>query len=194
MSLALSGDRMVNCLLYGVPTEQTRQYFQNEIDQLINHVKSDNHWAVNTFNNIYQNIYSQEAVNNAQWCLRHSSSQFRDDVLHYVSYSAYRPNLITQKYIMACPDVWNLRIKGLSNDFNLTYIDDEPEIKDITWRKDYIQVMNGFMDYDKEQDGVFVNYHTEDIEDLSTIDQIVVLSNWDVVRNLITNHEDPTII
>lgn len=194
MSLALSGDRMLDCLLYGVPTEQTRRYFQNELDQFRSYVGNDNHWALRSLDTIYQNVYSQEAVNNAQWCLRNSSAQFRDDILHFISYNAYRPNLITQQYIMACPEVWNLRLKGLSNDFNLTYVDNEPEIKDITWRDDYIKVVDGFMDYDKNGEGVFVNYRTENEEEFSTIDQLVNLSNWDVVRNLIANHKDPTII
>lgn len=191
--IGVSGDRMVDLLLYGAPSERTRNYFQNELNTLSS-VLTPNHWAVDTFKNAYDHYYSQQAVDEAQMHLSQSASQFRDDIIHSISYDKYTPNLLTQRYIMACPEVWDLKMKGLSNDFNMQYRDPEPWVKDIYWRNDYIDIMDGVLTFDKEGNGYYVNYVREETSMLSKVEKDIIYNNWMVVRDLLANDEDPTII
>lgn len=193
MITGVSGDRMVDYLLFGVPSEKTRNYFQNELAGFQNIVQPD-HWALTNFQNLYNGIYSQEAVSTAQNILRKSSIQFRDDIIHEVSFETYKPNLLTQQYIMACPEVWKLREKGLSNDFNMQYKDNQTDIKDIHWRNDYINIMDGILVPVTDDSGYYEHYFREEVNVLSLEDRLVVLNNWDIVRDIISSGEDPTVI
>lgn len=193
MIAGVSGDRMVDYLLYGVPSEKTRNYFQNELQGFQNVMRPD-HWALTNFQNLYNGLYGNEAICTAQNILRKSSVQFREDIIHEIDFNRYNPNLITQRYIMACPDVWSLREKGLSNDFNMQYQDPQPDVKDIHWRDDYIAVMNGILVPIDPEKGYYEHYYQEEAEVLSIEDRLVVLNNWDVVRDIIANGDDPTVI
>lgn len=193
MVTGISGDRMVDYLLYGAPSEKTRNYFQRELSNF-SQVMAPDHWALTNFQNVYNSFYSQDAVDTAQNILRKSSLHFREDILHEVHYDNYKPNLMTRQYIMACPEVWNLRMKGLSNDFDMQYKDTQPDVKDIHWREDYINVMDGILVTTSDEDGYYEHYDREEINILNIYDRLVVLHNWEVVRDIINSGEDPTVI
>lgn len=189
----VSGDRVLDYMLYGVPSEKSRKYFANQLHNLSS-ILPENNWIVNNFQNVYNSIYSNDAIEEAKNVLRKSSSQFREDILHEISFDHYTPNYITQRYIMACPEIWNLHNKGLSNDFDMQYTDLEPDIKDIHWRSDYMDVMDGILNFEKDGSGYFEHFYREETSVLSLTDRMVILNNWEIARAILDSGEDPTVI
>lgn len=192
MMLGLSGDQMVDYLLYGAPKQETVSFFQKSLDRLMSVGSRVSQWAIDSSRQYFDRFYSNDAIISAQNFLRSTASHCRDDIIHIVTHDIYKPNLLTQQYIMACPDVWGLRVKGLSNDFGMKYHDNDPEETDISWRKDYAMVDQGIVHH--LEDGCqYTNYYfDDDREKLSTEDQFTILENWKVVRSMLALGEDPT--
>lgn len=192
MMLGLSGDQMVDYLLYGAPKQETVSFFQKSLDRIMTAGSRVSQWAIDSSKQYFDRFYSNDAILSAQNFLRSTASQCRDDVIHVVTHDLYKPNLMTQQYIMACPEVWDLRLKGMSNDFGMKYYDLDPEEKDIGWRKDFAMVDQGMVHHLDDGCKITTYSFDDDREKISSEDQFTIQDNWRVVRSMLALGEDPT--
>lgn len=193
MATVLEGDRVVDYMLYGPPSERAIDFFRRQRDMIVNSGVELSKWAIESTKKYFDKFYSRRSVEEAKEFLRDTGGYFREDILHRVTYNDYRPNLITQSYIMECPEVWDRRKKGMSNEFGNRYIDTEPNVKDVQWRTKYLKAIEGIL----EEDGEILKYTTSVIStdeepDLDIRDQVIIMNNWDLARYMMSVGEDPT--
>lgn len=188
----MTADMMFKNVLYGTPGQSTINFFKEQTNKLVNSGINFSQWVIDGAKNVFDSFYSNQVIRESQEILRKTGRHYKEDVLHEVNYHDYYPNLKTAQYIMACPEIWSLREKGLSNDFNNTYFDPEPEIKDIQWRKDYIETVNGIVQFDREGNAFVEHYEGEDIETIEFEDQVLILDNWKIAKQMLGMGLDPT--
>lgn len=186
----------LNTLLYGLPSQSTIDYFRDKVTYLQNFATTAFGWAKEELQSVFNRNYSDAVLVEARNVLQESEVMFRDEHIHSVSYDNYRPNLMTQMYIMECPEVRNMYNKGLVSGFDGTYLDPEPKIDNYMFRDGYAKVMNGIVTEVENDPGTEVTWypHLEDTETLDFKDQTIMLRNWEIARALIADDEDPTII
>ena len=191
--MVVSGDAVLNSLLYGVPSSSTINYFKEKVDYLQNNVVSGCEWLRDKAIGVFNNFYSYGAIREAQEIIRNSAAQFREDTLHLVSFDNYTPNLMTQSYIMECPEVFERYKKDMTDNFGGTYYDPEPYETVSRYRTQYANVMDGVLQFDSDGNGYTDHYYREDEEEPLTLeDKVVVLRNWDVVKSFLDSGMDPT--
>lgn len=188
----MTADMAFKNVLYGTPTASTIDFFRSQTEKLVNSGVNFSQWVVDGARNIFNSFYSNDAIRQSQELLRKTGRHFREDVLHEVRVDDYHPNLMTAQYIMACPEIWELRAKGLSGDFGNTYFDNEPEIQNIEWRKDYYNTINGILRFEGDGSGYVEHYHGEEVETLDLEDQVLILDNWKVAKRMLGMGLDPT--
>ena len=195
MAAVLQGDRVVDYMLYGPPSERAVDFFRRQRDLIVSSGVELSKWAIESTKKYFDRFYSRKSIEEAKEFLRDTGGYFRDDILHRVKYNDYRPNLITQSYIMECPEVWDRRKKGMSNDFGNRYIDEEPKITDVKYRTKYLKAIEGIVEED-DDNNVYKftssSISTDESEDLSIKEQSVILQNWDIARYMMSVGEDPT--
>lgn len=173
-------------LLYGMPRESMRRY----VDDISESISGINSWLREKVDGIRQRYFSSEAISRARRTLYESSNQFRDDLIHRVSYERYTPNLLTSRYIMAEPYLYQLHRQGMSDDFGGTFLDNDP-CQDPTMRKDYLNVMDGVY-IPEEEGGCVITSIMEEVNPLDEYEQDLILDNWEISRGLRVMGMDPT--
>lgn len=192
--MSLSGDTYLDTILYGVPSNGTRQFFKEKAQYLTNVLSNTGSWLAEKSMQVFNNFYSDQAIAQAQSILRESSNQFRDDYIHRVTENNFRPNLLTQRYLYGCPELWDRYLRGMTSDFGGTYLDLQPYEKDIRFRDEYMDVVDGVLRFKSTGEGYVEHFIRceEPKNKLSVADKLCMLENWRVVRSLLEQDIDPT--
>lgn len=191
------GEFAANALLYKQPTPDVMNYINNKLDQVVNFTHGLSDRFKTTVQNLYQQAYNSDIINAAKRYLAQSDYALRQDMIYTVPYGRFNEaNLIMQQYIMAEPHMNNLYRKNMCYGFQDTYFDPEPETygKD---RLDYQRVMDGVLEFEKEEDDekslAFTHHYSNADEiELSHIERTAILDTWHEVVRMIEEGKDPS--
>lgn len=116
-----------------------------------------------------------------------------DEMIHRVQPDTIgRAGYVMRRYIMAEPTIFNRyqnnRISGYEDNWSNT----EPAITDPKDRDDYMEIMDGMLQYDEEGDGYIERYYGSEIKILTTTEKMSVIDAWEKSLNMIADGTDPT--
>lgn len=190
-----SGETGFNALISQMPSQQTVDYFRDNVNTAANAVTNIGSNIFADANVMFNRHNSDQALYNAKLSIYNAGIHMDDNIiLRRTIDNIHLANLGTQRYIMANPTINELYVDNMCDGFSDTYVDLEPGVVG-TERMDYRNVMNN--SYAMGEHGV-EGYHTythddEDIyEVLSDIDRMTIRDTWDVAALLIADGVDPT--
>jgi hypothetical protein len=191
------GEFAANALLYKQPTPEVINYVNNKLDNIVNHVHGLSSRFKSTVQNLYQQAYNSDIINAAKRYLSQSDYALRQDVIYTIPYEQFNTaNLIMQQYIMAEPTLNNLHRKNMCYGFQDTYFDSEPNTYGKE-RMDYQRVMDGVLQFEKEEDNekslaYTYHYSNDDSIELTEPERIAILDTWHEVARMIAEGKDPS--
>lgn len=185
---------------YGLPHQNMIRYAQQQWDNIVKYV-SDSSFIENA-KAIASRYFSDSAIANARAILNVTGQIMNDPNAIYAIQSIEDcrvASLTMQRWIMAMPEMRAMEKEQSIYAYADTYVNFDPEAK-ATEHMDYLRVMNGIVEFNKDEDSEIDWYVTEyfhggwDSEhEMSTLEQFEVLDVWDFVRNVLaTSKDDPT--
>lgn len=189
------GDDVANALIYKPLSGVNMAYLQDQLQSTYANIRNIGERFVGAVKSMFNNEHSEEKLNRARMALYSAGVHFDQNMIHPVTYNNYsNMNLLMQRYVMSQPDVNAMYKKNKCYGFQETYVDPEPGIYGEE-RTDYRRVMDGMLQFEKDDEGLgyFMHYSdTSDADDLSTLDKMSVLQTWDVAARLLSEGLDPT--
>lgn len=190
----LSADSKVRTLLYGLPNQNTINYFQEQMNKVNDVGSGFANWVRQGVTNMYNSVYSAPAIIEARRLLQETAVQFRDDICHIVSYDNYKPNLFMQQYIMVQPRIADLHRKDMLSNFNGTYRDLDPKVSDVTFKDNYLRVVNNQYVKSDDHKDVLLNASSTlgDLNNLTFNEQVIIQNAWSTALRILEDGDDPT--
>lgn len=188
------GDYGASALIYKPLSQDTSMYLQRHLDSTLQSIRNVGNNFVDAVKGLYNRFSSSDAINRAKMYLHNAGMHLSQDVIYPVKYDRYTVNLIMQRYIMSYPEVNELYRKNKCNGFQDSFLDPEPGAYG-TDRFDYQRVMDGWMQFEKDEEQIayFNHFSNSDEEpELNVLDQIAIRDTWDTVARLIAEGVDPT--
>lgn len=190
----LSADSKVRTLLYGLPNQNTINYFQEQMNKVNDVGSGFANWVRQGVTNMYNSVYSAPAIVEARRLLQETAVQFRDDICHIVNYDNYKPNLFMQQYIMVQPRIADLHRKDMLSNFNGTYRDLDPKVSDVTFKDNYLRVVNNQYVKSDDHKDVLLNASSTlgDLNNLTFNEQVIIQNAWSTALRILEDGDDPT--
>ena len=186
------GSVAANALLYNEPDNRLKEYISNNIAMAMDATRSIGTGFINTVESMYNKFNNSEIVNAAKMILYNAGTHLSQDSIHYVRYeNVHNANLIMQKYILANPTIYNLYQNNMCHGYADTYIDSYSKNTPVEERIEYQQVMDGLLQFDKNDEG-YVNHYSHEEDDLCLMDKISISDTWDAALRRIAEGIDPT--
>ena len=187
------GPEVLNSLLYKPPDQNLINYMQNKFHNILHGTYNLANNFKNSISKLYNSYYNNDVVNRHKQLAAHASYVLREDVIHHVNYGEFdQANLLTQRYIMAYPELNNRMHRNLCHGFADTYFDEYPDTygKD---RPDYQSVMDGVLQINTD-DIAYVNHYTNanEADSLTTMEKLTILDIWDNAARMLADDLDPT--
>lgn len=139
--------------------------------------------------NIYEYVNNDDRIEEAKIISMHADTIINPYTIYPIDYDTdfSKINAKTKRFIMACPELYELYRKGLIDGFEDILSIDKNE--DPYTRIDYLRATEGFI-----EDGVatFTSYSEIDFEELTFTEKITIQRNWDVIKEIMKDGIDPT--
>ena len=197
MQIIQGGLSAFNGLVFGLPTQDSLQYFQQQASSVSNVVGEYGTMFKESVKSLYDKFTNAESLEIAKRALQHANaSEYKDVIrpLYYVTdFQTAMP--VMQRWVMANPVVREYYHKQQCDGYSGTYVDDSPNrVGDNHY--DYRRVMDGVVRESDEHDLVMTHYY-EDLHeggsDFSLGDKKAILKTWDIVEMMFkAGQEDPT--
>lgn len=185
------GDLAARALLYKQPTEQIMNYVNAGLNKLKEYGNTLSEGFKNAINTVYNQYWSDGVLDATNWLINNIGST-KQDVIYPVQYETFNTaNLLMQRYIMAYPELNILAKRNMCNGFQDTYFNIEPETYGEE-RYEYQRVMDGILQYDKDEVPYVKYYSNSDNVELTLPEKLSVLETWNNVARLIAEGKDPS--
>jgi len=193
VNVVSGGNLARRAMMYRPPTEEMRAYFQNNLLEASSKLGESHAGFLEQSKAVYEQYNSDAAILAAKTILMNSTSHLSQDVIHGVTHDTIQDaNLITQRFIMAQPDLNKLYQKNMCNGFEETYFERESGV-DPVWRTDYLAATDGLMQFDDDESYItFNSWDTEDTPELDAIEKFTIADTWSKVVDLINEGIDPS--
>lgn len=183
-------------LLFPEQHHNNASYVHQQFEQFSNTLTDAGRRFMENAKSVYQQIVESDAANLARLAIRNAKALFQPNhilpLLDIDSLQTASP--LMQRYVMAQPDIRQMRYENRCDGFSDSYVDLEPgKIGDQHY--DYRRVVNGMIQDD--DDGWFVKTYAEDLREgdreLATDEKACILQTWDVVKLFVqAGVQDPT--
>lgn len=142
---------------------------------------------------MYNKYNSDEIRNRAKLVATNSTINFDPYAIHFLDYKNIPyAGIGMQRYIMAYPEMNKLYNRNCCYGFQDTYIDQEPGATGED-RLDYGQVVDGILQFDKDDTPYIMNYaFNSDDDELDIHQQSAIMRTWENVARWIAERKDPS--
>ena len=186
------GSVAANALLYNEPDSRLKEYISNNLAMAMDATRSIGSGFINTVESMYNKFNNSEIVNAATMILYNAGTHLSQDAIHYVRYeNVHNANLIMQRYILANPTIYNLYQNNMCHGYADTFIDNVSRDTLLEDRIEYQQVMDGLLQFDKEDEG-YVHHYSHEHPDLEHFDKLAITDTWYEALRRIEEGIDPT--
>ena len=152
---------------------------------------------INNVKNTFQNHFSNDAYITSKLLLsQFGNTMFTESIIPITEDNYYVHNIYQQRYMMCYPELDNLYYKNQCHGYGELYVDIEPNNRG-TERIGYMNVMDGIMETEDENNIGMVTFYTHSQGDLygkelDTMDKLNIVKSWDVISRLLKENIDPT--
>jgi len=189
------GSNGFNTVLYAPPDQRLTTYLQNNLSNAYQTFQHQGQNALNTITSMYEKFNSDEAINRSIAVMQAASIIVDPLQVQYLDIDTMNTaNMGMRKYIMVNPMVHELNRTNRCAGFGGEVLMSEPDAENVEDTYEYQRVMNGIVQYDKEDNGYAVHYSNNDPEnvELRFLEQTAVMDTWLEVEKMINMGLDPT--
>ena len=185
------GELAANALIYKQPPPSLTQYLTTNMANVLERVGSISTGFVENVKAMYNKYNSADVINASKLLLHKVGMHFDNWAIYRVPYEHFHnANLIMQQYIMVQPSIYKLHSTNRCYGFQDTYIDPEPDTP-LEERTRYQQVMDGVLQFDKNEEG-YLKFYSNEEDELHIVDKVSILDTWDDLGKMIARGLDPT--
>jgi len=179
-------------LVNAMPDQRAMDYFQRNYQQFIQTVQQYGQDFAARVTQTFQTVTNNTIIDKAKELIaRHSAAVFNDRI-YAVNYdNIYNSGWMMRQYILADPALFNMymnnRLQGWDDEVHLPEKDVPAE-----WRDDYLHVIDGFLRFDEEGNGVITHCSLESPNPFTLSERMIIQDAWDIAEDLIAEGKDPT--
>lgn len=172
-------------LVYGIHSDEDRNYFRSQHDLIPAMVGPYGDMFMDTTKSRFEQFHGSAAIAKARLAMQHVAQVQNTDgvrsLFDVIDFQTATPTM--QRWVMACPEVRSVYHKQQCDGYSETYVDDAPG-KIGHDHYDYRRVMNGIV---QEIDGEYMTYvYSEDLKpgdtELPLVEQAAILTTWDIAK------------
>lgn len=179
-------------LIYNPLTQTQIDFLKNNINSIYNTYTNLSNNFIKTVNGIFDSFNGNSSMLRAKNILN-KYAYLHNNICSLTEDNIRQANLIMQKYILAELTLNSLYKNNKCYGFSDSYVDMEPNSVGEE-RYDYQRVVDGLLQFEEDEDIGYITYYSNaDTEDeLTSLDKIMILDTWNVVKNLIAKGIDPS--
>lgn len=185
-------------LLFPEQHQNNASYVQQQFEQFSTTLTEAGKRFMENAKAVYQQIVESDAANLARLAIRNAKALFQSNhILPLLDIDALQTAApLMQRYIMAQPDIRQMRYENRCDGFSDTYVDIEPgKIGESHY--DYRRVLNEMVQEVGDGESWKVVSYAEDLNqedrELTLDEKVCILNTWDVVKMFIqAGDQDPT--
>lgn len=188
-----SGDKQdFNSLVYKPPTDSMINYYQNNLQSVLSTTSGFDNMFKENILAMYDSYNSEDVLANAKRTALRTNAHLSENIIQEQYVEDYNPNILMQKYIMACPEIYTAFSKQQIYGFGESYYN--PDFINVgTLSNHYRSTMNGIMVEDEDGDLVSHQYSGSDIDNLIFEEKMAIINTWDSVKKMLNEDNiDPT--
>lgn len=194
-NVIVSDSQAFEDIIYGAPSRELSKYLSEKMSAVANFITDKTRTFFNRSKELYNEMSSERArkrisdrmmINNASLSSNNISLMTREN------YSAHLGNY-NRRYLMANPELFNLKRKKRINGFNGAYEDVDKHVENPYWKRDYLRASSGLLRKVENSESIqFITTVKDEFNDLAFSEQIMIKRNWDTANRLLIDDIDIT--
>lgn len=193
-NIIMSDNQGFEDILYGAPSREISKYLSTKMSEAAGYITAKSKNFFNKTKQLFNEFSSEAARKRITDRMLLNNASLSTDILSVITSDDYS-NIcnVNRRYLMANPELYELKRKGRINGFDGAYEDIDKHVTNAYFKRDYLRARDGLVKINKKEDSLeYTTMIADGLDRLTLSEQSTINRNWKTALRLLKNDIDIT--
>lgn len=193
-NVIMADDQTFEDVIYGAPSKELSRYLSEKITQASNFITDKTRTFYKRSLEIYNQMSGDKARKRIADRMLINNASLSNEIISRIDKDASNIGNLNRRYLMANPELYNLKRKGRINGFESAYEDIDRHVQNPYWKRDYLSASDGLVKIESATNKLQYTTIVKDDNELAFSQQVIINRNWELANRLLVDDIDITSI